>query len=143
MHHGQTLHPVLGLHEMDAVDHGVADFAMCMADDDDVRLGVDGRERGGVVLGADACGVVGGRPETTVNEHDLEIHAGALESGHRGRCRFRDAADSHPRGCGELRAIPQQHAGSCEPSDADLHGTPWHHHRWREQRLPAVVDDVR
>ncbi len=124
MHHGQTLHPVLGLHEMDAVDHGVADFAMRMADDDHVRLGVHGGERGGIVLGADARRVVGRRAETAVNEHHLEIHSGAIQSRHRGRCRVSDAADPQMRSGCELRAIPQHHAGSREPGDADLHGTP-------------------
>src|SRR5438552_9670831 len=141
MNHGETLRPVLGLHEMDAVDHRIPDLTVRVADDDEIGPRGHRGERRGVILRADARRVIARLAKAAVNEHHLQIDAGAIERGQRSRPRFGNAADSDATR--ELSPIPQHHAGGGQPGDTDLDGPARYDGRGREQCLPAVVDDVR
>ena len=138
--HRQALDPVLRLHEMHTVDHRVADLAVRVPDDHDVRFRIHGRQRGGVVLGADTRGVVARFAEAAVDQHDLQVRAFTLHARER---RGGGTGDpSHAR-AGELRAIPQHRAGRRKAGDADLHGAARQDHRLGEDRRAARVFDVR
>ena len=111
---------------------------MRVAHDDDVWFGIHRCQCPGVVLRPDAARVVARRPEAAVNQHHFEICAVPVESRHRPRCHFGDAA--HSGAAGKLRAIPQHHARRGQSRNADLDGAARHQYGLREhQRARRVL----
>ena len=138
---GDALHPILRLHEVHAVDDRVADLAVRVPDDHDVRFGIHRGQGRRVVLRPDPGRVVARFAESAVNQDDLEVGAFTLHARERRRCGARDAAEAHARR-GELRAIPQHRARRRKAGDADLHGAAGQDDRSGEERSPRRVIDV-
>ena len=121
----QTLRPILGLHKVHAVDHRIADLAMCVSDDHEIRLWIDVRQSRRIVFRSHARRVVARFAEAAVNQDDLYVGALALQPGERRSSRAGDP--SHAHFAAELCAIPQHRPWCCESGDADLHRAPRQH----------------
>ena len=141
VHHGEALRPVFRLHKMDAVDHRVADLAMRVADDHDVRLGIQRGERSRVVFWSHARRVVRRCTEAAVDQHHSDIGAFTVEPRQGEPRRARDAPDA--RVPAELRAIPEHDTRRRKSGDAHLHGPARQDDRLRKERRAARVLDVR
>ena len=132
VHDRQAHRPVLGLDEVDALDHRVAHFPVRVADDDHVRARRHVRQRRRVVLRPDSRRVVGRRlPHAAVNQHDLQVHARPVQCRERRRSRHGDRAYPHP--AAELPSVPDHHPGRREAGDPDADPAALHHQGRRKQ----------